>query len=474
MCSDDLAYLTAENLMARYRDKSLSPVEATEAALNRIERHNGPVNAFVLIDREGALAAARASEARWAKGAPQGLVDGVPTTVKDLVWAKGWPMRSGSLTSSEAPSAADAPIVARLREHGAVFLGKTTTPEFGWKGVTDSRLTGITRNPWDTSVTPGGSSGGAVVAAALGMGALHTGGDGGGSIRIPASFTGVFGIKPSYGRVPRYPTGSHGTLSHAGPIARTVTDAALMLNVISGPDARDWFSLPYDDRDWRVGLEDGVAGLRIAFSPALGFATVDPEVAALVDAAARLFETLGARVERADPGIEDPIDVFIPHWYGGTAHSVRDFTKTQLDQLDPGLREIVELGKDVTLTDYLTAVEGRIALGIHMKRFHEKYDLLLTPTMPIPAFEAGRELPPGSTADRWMSWSPFTYPFNLTQQPAASVPCGFTKGGLPVGLQIVGGMYEDATVLRACRAFERERPFAMPRTPKVTHRTDAG
>ena len=469
MSSDDIAYLTAEELVARYRDKSLSPVEATEAALARIERHNDAVNAFVLIDREGALAAARASEARWAKGAPQGLVDGVPTTVKDLVWAKGWPMRAGSLTTSDAPCDADSPIAARLREHGAVFLGKTTTPEFGWKGVTDSPLTGITRNPWDTSVTPGGSSGGAVVAAALGMGALHTGGDGGGSIRIPASFTGVFGVKPSYGRVPRYPTGSHGTLSHAGPIARTVTDAALMLNVISGPDSRDWFALPHDDRDWRKGLDDGVAGLRIAFSPTLGFATVDPEVAALVEAAAKLFETLGAQVERADPGIKDPIDIFIPHWYGGTAHSVRHYSKTQIGQLDPGLREIAELGKTVTLNDYLTAVEARTALGVHMNRFHETYDLLLTPTMPIPAFEAGRELPPGSTAERWMSWSPFTYPFNLTQQPAASVPCGFTRAGLPVGLQIIGGMYEDATVLRACRAYERERPFRMPQAPKVTN-----
>jgi len=269
--------------------------------------------------------------------------------------------------------------------------------------------------------------------------------------------------------VPRYPTGSHGTLSHAGPITRTVTDGALMLNVISGPDSRDWFALPHDDRDWRKGLEDGVAGLRIAFSPTLGFATVDPEVAALVEAAATLFESLGAHVERVDPGIDDPINIFIPHWYGGTAHSVRNYSKTQIDQLDPGLREIAALGKSVTLNDYLTAVEARIALGVHMNRFHETYDLLLTPTMPIPAFEAGRELPPGWKAERWMSWSPFTYPFNLTQQPAASVPCGFTKAGLPVGLQIIGGMYEDATVLRACRAFERERPFAMPTAPKVTH-----
>lgn len=469
MSSDDLAYLSASELLTRYRDKSLSPVEVTQAALDRIEECDGAVNAFVLTDPDGALSAARKSEARWAKGEPQGAIDGIPTTIKDLVLTKGWPTRSGSLTTSPEPATEDAPIVTRLRENNAVFLGKTTTPEFGWKGVTDSPLTGITRNPWDTSVTSGGSSGGAVVAAALGMGALHCGGDGGGSIRMPASFTGVFGIKPSYGRVPRYPTGAHGTLSHAGPIARTVTDAALMLNVISGPDARDWLALPYDDRDWRAGLEEGVKGLRIAFSPTLGYATVDPEVAALVEKAVNLFETLGATVEVVDPDIDDPIGIFIPHWYGGTAHSVRNYSAAQLDQLDPGLREIVELGRKTELFDYFDAVEGRIALGIHMKKFHEKYDLLLTPTMPIPAFTAGQELPDGSTADRWMSWSPFTYPFNLTQQPAASVPCGFTKTGLPVGLQIIGGMHDDATVLRACRAFERERPFKMPRAPHVTH-----
>jgi len=470
MNSDDLAYLSANELVARYRDKSLSPVEATRAALDRIDAHNGAVNAFVFTDPDGALAAAKASEARWARGEPQGLIDGVPTTIKDLVLTKGWPTRSGSLTTSADPEAEDAPIAARLREHGAVFLGKTTTPEFGWKGVTDSPLTGITRNPWDTAVTPGGSSGGAVVAAALGMGALHCGGDGGGSIRIPASFTGVFGHKPSYGRVPRYPTGAHGTLSHAGPIARTVADAALMLNVISEPDARDWFALPYDDRDWRVGLDDGVAGLCIAFSPTLGFASVDPEVAGLVEAAVMHFESIGAHVERADPGIEDPIDIFIPHWYAGTAHSVRHYTPAQLDRLDPGLRAIVELGRKIGTTEFLDAVEGRIALGIHMKKFHEKYDLLLTPTMPIPAFTAGQELPDGWAGDRWMSWSPFTYPFNLTQQPAASVPCGFTRAGLPVGLQIVGRMHDDATVLRACRAFERDHPFEMPHRPRAAHK----
>jgi len=470
MSQDDLATLSATEMVDRYRTKALSPVEVTEAALARIDRHDGAVNAFVLTDPDQALAAAGASEARWAKGAPAGLIDGVPATIKDLVMAKGWPMRRGSRTSSPDPIAEDSPITARLREHGAVILGKTTTPEYGWKGVTDSPLTGITRNPWDTSCTPGGSSGGAAVAAALGMGALHVGTDGGGSIRIPAAFTGVFGHKPSFGRVPYYPASAFGTLAHGGPITRTVADAALMLTVISEPDVRDWFTLPYDARDWRQGLEDGVKGLRIAFSPALGYAEVDPEVAALVESAAAVFDSLGAKVKRADPGIEDPIDYFLPHWFGGAAFVRRGVTPEQMQQLDPGLRAIIAEGEKIDLTDYLGAVTKRTELGIHMKRFHETYDLLLTPAMPIPAFEAGRELPAGWEAKRWTSWSPFTYPFNLTQQPAASVPCGFTKAGLPAGLQIVGRMHDDATVLRAARAFERERPFEMPKSPNVTHR----
>jgi aspartyl-tRNA(Asn)/glutamyl-tRNA(Gln) amidotransferase subunit A len=465
----DLATLSATDLVEQYRSKSLSPVEAVRAALDRVRECDGAVNAFVLVDEERALADARAAEARWAKGEPAGLVDGVPATIKDLVLAKGWPMRGGSLTTSPDPVDEDAPITARLREHGAVLIGKTTTPEFGWKGVTDSPLTGVTRNPWDTSMTPGGSSGGAAVAAALGMGALHVGSDGGGSIRIPAGFTGIFGHKPSFGRVARYPNSAYGTLSHAGPMTRTVADAALMLTVIAEPDARDWFSLPYDRADYRDGLEDGIKGLRIAFSPALGYAEVDAEIAALVADAARVFEGLGAKIEQTDPGFDDPADMFRPHWYAGAAYSAEKFTPEQEALLDPGFREIVEQGRKLSLIDYMAAVDARAELGRRMKAFHENYDLLLTPTMPIPAFDAGMELPPVSDAERWMAWTPFTYPFNLTQQPAATVPCGFTKAGLPAGLQIVGPMHDDKTVLRAARAFERERPFEMPKAPRVTH-----
>jgi aspartyl-tRNA(Asn)/glutamyl-tRNA(Gln) amidotransferase subunit A len=396
-----------------------------------------------------------------------GLLDGVPTTIKDIVLTKGWPTLRGSLAIARDQAwNEDAPATARLREQGAVLIGKTTTPEFGWKAVTDSRLTGITRNPWDVSKTPGGSSGGAAAACALGMGALHIGTDGGGSIRIPATFTGVFGIKPSFGRVPAYPLSPFGTVAHVGPITRTVSDAALMLNVLAQRDHRDWMALPYDPRDLRVGLEDGVRGLKIAFSPALGFAEVDPEVANLVAAAADVFAKLGAQVEEADPGLGNTQATFEAHWYTAAAKLLQAYDADQRVAMDPGLLEIAAAGEQVTLMQYLEATAQRGALGQRMLAFHQQYDLLLTPTAPIAAFAAGAELSDPSRQKRWIDWAPFSNPFNLTQQPAASVPCGFTAAGLPVGLQIVGPMHADALVLRAARAFEAVRPWPMPDAPR--------
>ncbi|HET6522345.1 MAG TPA: amidase [Geminicoccaceae bacterium] len=468
--SQDLAHLPATELLALYRARRLSPVEATRAALERIAEHDGAVNAFCLVDEDGALAAARASEARWQRGEPCGLVDGVPATVKDVMLTKGWPTLRGSRAiPRDQPWEEDAPIVARLREHGAVFLGKTTTPEFGWKGVTDSPLTGITRNPWDTRTTPGGSSGGAAAAAALGMGALHTGSDGGGSIRIPAGFTGIFGHKPSYGRVPAYPASPYGSISHHGPMTRTVRDAALMMNVIALPDGRDWTALPYDARDWRIGLEDGVRGLRVAFSPRLGLDSVrvDPEIARLVADAARVFEDLGAVVEEADPDLRDAPEVFRTHWSVGSAFALHALSEEQRAVMDPGLLEVAAEGGRVALPDYLHAASRRAAIGRRMNRFHDAYDLLLSPTLPLPAFPAGREVADPTTQPRWYDWTPFSYPFNLTQQPACTVPCGFTGAGLPAGLQIVGRRYDDALVLRAARAFEAVRPFVMPGAPRT-------
>ena len=458
---DDLAFTPATELIAAYRAKTLSPVEATQAALARIDAHNERLNAFCLVDHEGALAAARESEARWAKGAPLGLVDGVPASVKDLVLTRGWPTLRGSKTvAADQPWDEDAPAVARLREHGAVLLGKTTTCEYGWKGVTDNPLTGITRNPWNPERTPGGSSGGAAAAVAAGMGPLAIGTDGGGSIRIPCGFTGLVGIKATYGRVPVYPASTFGTLSHLGPMTRTVADAALMLSVMAGTDARDWLALPAPAGDWLGGLEDGVEGLRVAFSADLGYVRVDPEIATLVAAAAETFDALGATVEAVDPGFANPQECFRVLWYAGAANLLRTFGADERERIDPGLVAIAGEGARLSALDLLAAENARAALGIRMSAFLGDYDVLLTPTLPLAAFAAGEEVPPGSGLERWFEWTPFSYPFNLTGQPAATVPCGFTSDGLPAGLHIVGPRHGEARVLRAAHAFQVARPTA--------------
>ena len=450
----DLCSLSATDLIRRYSRKEISPVEVAKAIVERIGKLNPVLNAFCLLDSRSALRSARQSESRWLKGEPKGLLDGVPVSIKDLIATRGWPTLRGSRTiDPKGPWNEDAPAVARLREHGAVLLGKTTTPEFGWKGVTDSPLTGITRNPWNPKMTPGGSSGGAAAAVASGMCPLAVGTDGGGSIRIPCGFTGLFGIKATFGRVPAWPLSPMGTLANVGPMTRTVEDAALMLNVISLPDARDWHALPHDPRDYRVGLDDGVRGLRIAFSTDLGYARVDPEVLRIVRNAVKTFVTLGAHVETQDPGFDNQLQVFLHHWFPGAASIVRATPPARRRWMDPGLLGVAREGEKLPTRDYFAAIQKRGALGALMNRFHQRYDLLLTPTLPLPAFGAGREVANLLRERHWTDWTPFTYPFNLTQQPAATIPCGFTRKGLPVGLQIVGPRYADALVLRAARAF---------------------
>ena len=459
----DLADCSATELLRLYRTGAASPVDATRAVLARIERFNPAVNAFCHLAPEAALASARASEARWTRGAPRGLLDGVPMAIKDLILTAGMPTLRGSRTIDPAgPWEVDAPVTARMREAGAVILGKTTTPEFGCKGETNSPLTGITRNPWNLERTPGGSSGGTAAAVACGMGPLAIGTDGAGSVRIPAAFCGNFGLKPSFGRVPAYPLSPFGSVAHLGPHTMSVADAALAMNVMKQPDARDWTSLPADHNDYTHGLDDGIRGLRIAFSPALGYAKVDPEIAEAVALAVDRLADLGAHVELVDPGFENPLDITTGLWFLGAWTIWSGLTSAQQAVADPDFRAEALLGEKLSALDVQRLHLRRGALGSHMRQFMERFDLLVTPTVAVPAFVARPAGHSPMDPAAMLGWTPFSYPFNLTQQPACTIPCGLTADRLPIGLQFVGPMFGDALVLRAARAYETVRPIARP------------
>lgn len=459
-----LADCSAAELLQLYRTRQASPVEVASAVFARMDRLDDKLNAFCLQAPEVAARAATESEARWMRGEPIGPLDGIPVSIKDLILTAGMPTLRGSRTiDPDQAWEVDAPCVARLREAGAVLLGKTTTPEFGCKGETNSPLTGITRNPWDPSRTTGGSSGGTAAAVAAGLGPMGMGTDGAGSVRIPAAFCGNFGHKPSFGRVPAYPLSPFGSVAHLGPHTMSVTDAALMMNVISRPDARDWTSLPYDARDFTVGLNDGVRGLRIAYSPTLGYAqNVDPEVAAAVHEAALNFVDLGAQVDQLDPGFEDPLDITTGLWFLGAWTVWNTLTPAQQAVADPDFAAEAELGGRLSALEVQQLQLRRGALGSHMRQFMQQYDLLITPTVAVPAFEAKAAGHSPMSPQAMLGWTPFSYPFNLTQQPACTIPCGLTQGGLPIGLQIVGPMFADALVLRAARAYESLHPIPRP------------
>jgi aspartyl-tRNA(Asn)/glutamyl-tRNA(Gln) amidotransferase subunit A len=461
-----MAELTCAELTAAYRRGALSPVEVARDCLARIEA-SAAFNAFVIVEPDGVLAAAAQSQTRWRAGTPLGPIDGVPASIKDNIWAKGLPTRRGSKTGDPSPAVEDSPAVARLREQGAVILGKTCMPEHGWIGVCHSPLTGITRNPWNPDYTPGGSTGGGAVAALLGLGVLHLGTDGAGSLRIPAAFTGVFGMKPSFGRVPAYPPSPLNVLAHQGPITRIVADAALMLSVIAQPDARDMTAWNTPAPDFSAGLDDGVRGLRIAFSARLGqdFA-LDPEIEAAARKAADVLEAQGAMVAEADPPLDRTRAMIQAMWWPVMTSLVEQVPPERRAEIDPGILALAKRGRRFTVGDYVAAYTARAELHNAMRRFHHRYDLLLTPTMPITALKVGLETPDdGDFGEDWSGWSPYTYPFNLTQQPAASVPSGLAGNGLPMGVQIVGALGADQMVLRAVRAIEKALP--MPQAPSL-------
>lgn len=468
----DIARLDAVAMVERFRAGTLSPVEVTTDILARIDRFEPEINAFLVVGHKEALKASGEAEARYRAGKPVGPLDGVPVTIKDNLAVAGWPNRRGSAISDSAPAKEDCPVAEKLRAAGCVILGKTTMPEYGWKGTSDSPLSGNTRNPWDIAKTTGGSSSGAVAAAALNLGAIHIGTDGAGSIRIPAGFTGVFGIKPTYGHVPASPISTMGFLAHLGPLTRTVRDAALAMNVIGRPDSRDMTAtLPIED--YLDGLEAGVKGLRIAYSPKLGLdVEVHPDIANLVHEAVETFARLGAEIVEADPGFADPIAPLMTLWAGGAALALKGIPASERAKMDPGLVAVAEMGEGISAAEYVDALlYQRNALAARMAAFHARHDLLLSPTLPLPAFEAGRLTPAhGRYGDDWTRWTPFTYPFNLTQQPAASIPCGLTAEGLPAGLQIIGAFGADRLVLRAARAYEAVSAIPRLSAPRKSGR----
>lgn len=470
--TEDLSFLPAFRLVEEYRGRRLSPVEVTRAVLERIEALNPALNAFVTLCPAEALRDATASEEAYRRGQPRGPLDGVPVSIKDLVATKGLRTTFGSFLFRDFVPDHDAPLVERLRAGGAVILGKTNTPEFGAAPFTDNLVFGRTNNPWNLERTSGGSSGGAGAAVAAGLGPVAQGSDGGGSIRIPSAFCGVFGLKPTYGRIPRESSAaSWSTLSHLGPMTRTVRDAALFLDATAGHHPADPFSLPPPPEPYAREVDRGVKGLRAAWSPDLGWGVVDPQVEALCREAAFALAEAGALVEARTPELLDPqetrtfMNIAAPE---DTAFFAR-FSEDELGLLTDEARAFHEYGKRLSAVELVEANQRRWTLRNQLDAFFREYDLLLTPAVAIPAFPHGTDVREvAGTPVRPFGWSPFTVPFNLTGLPAASVPCGFVDG-LPVGLQIVAPAFRDDLALRASRALELLRPWA-DRIPPVAAR----
>jgi aspartyl-tRNA(Asn)/glutamyl-tRNA(Gln) amidotransferase subunit A len=458
MNSDEVCFLSALELRDRYRRRELSPVEVTASILSRIEHLNPRLTAFITVTPELALAQARAAERAYTTTSEPGLLAGVPISIKDLTPTKGIRTTRGSLLDPDWIPDEDPPFVERVYAAGAIMLGKTNTPELGWKGDSSNRLVGPTHNPWRHGRTAGGSSGGGAAAVAAGLGPLAQGSDGAGSVRIPAAFCGIFGFKPSFGLVPQYPASAVGDLSHLGPMTRTVRDAALLLDVVAGADPRDRLSWS-SGAGYLSAIDGEIPPLRIAWSADLGYAPVKPAVRAATEAAAHRFADLGCVVTAASPPLPSPWQILDVLWSSAMAGYYHGRFEEVRNQIDPGLAAVVERGQRFSAAELSAAHIERSAYYQGMRQFMDGYDLLLTPTLPNTAFAAGADRPAVENEDDYLDWTPFTYPFNLTGQPAATVPCGFVDG-LPVGLQIVGRWHDDATVLRAAAAFETIAPWA--------------
>jgi Asp-tRNA(Asn)/Glu-tRNA(Gln) amidotransferase A subunit family amidase len=457
---DDTAWMPATEIAAAVRSKKLSPVEITKTFLDRIDSINPKINAYCLVTPEMALDQAKEREAAVTRDQALGPLHGVPVSIKDLFDVPGLPTTKGSLVYKDNIASSWEYSAKALIDAGGIHLGKTNTPEFGFIAMTQNKLFGSTTNPWDPERIAGGSSGGAAAATVAGLSPIAHGSDGGGSIRIPASICGAFGIKPTFGRIPKKP-GGWSTMTHRGPLTRTVADSALALDVMAFYHPDDPFSVPTYPRSFLGDLDLPLPKLRVAWSKDLGFAPVDPEVAEICERAATRFAELGCEVEEATPGFENQSQTFLRINTPADAVWIGDLTDEQRAEMDQPAWFFYEHGKQISGMDMVRSMHDRMRLWHTMREFQQKYDLLLTPVISCTAFPVdqepkqigGQDVPPAG-------WMPYTQPFNLTGQPAASVPCGWDSKGLPVGLHVVGRAYEDSLVLRACAAFEKLQPWA--------------
>ena len=465
--NDDLCFTPATELARMFAGRTVSPVEVMDAVLARLEALNPRLNAICTPTADSAMSAARRSEKEMMSGAPLGPLHGVPTTIKDLVFTRGVRTASGTHVYADRVPDVDAPVVTRLREAGAISIGKTAVPELGWKGCGDSPLTGTSHNPWMHGMNAGGSSTGAAICAASGIGPIHQGSDGAGSIRIPAAFCGIYGIKPSFGRVPNFPVPNNDSISHVGPMTRTVADAALVLGVIAGPDPRDPYTLEASPADYLARLDEDLSGRKVAWSPDLGYLPVDDDVARVAREAVSAFERLGCHVEEVDPGWGDQREMELFFYSANFAGMVGPFLEEWGAKMDPGLVACARDGMTHSAAAYVRMRQRRLDYYETARTFFDDYDLLLTPSLSVAAFPVNTLIPSHWEQHPWdwIRWAGFSYPFNLLGLPAATCPCGFTPDGLPIGLQIVGGRFQDLGVLQASCAFEQARPWSQARPP---------
>ncbi|MBA4788754.1 MAG: amidase [Rhizobiales bacterium] len=451
--------MSAMELRRRIAARDISPVDLTRRALDKAQATQDSLNAFFFVMPEEALAAARVAEDAVMKGAPLGPLHGLPFSAKDLMAVGGKPYASGSRAMADNVAAADAPAVERAKAAGGILIGKTTTSEFGCKPVGDSPLTGVTHHPWNLEKTPGGSSAGAAASVAAGITPFALGTDGGGSIRIPCSFSGLAGLKGHFGRVPVWPTSATPTLAHVGPIARTMEDAALLFSAVAGPDLRDPFGVAGPVPDVLGAARASVAGLRVAYSPTLGYARPDPEVVEITRRAARTLEDLGCHMDEVESVFDtDPADLWTAEFYAGVGIRLRSFVETQRDLLDPAVADVLEGALSQEMRAYYTSVFARYALREKMRLFFERYDVLVSPVLPVASLDAGVNVPASLPDRNLVSWVFYTYPFNLTGQPAGTVCAGIASNGMPVGLQVVGRAYREDLVVRIASAYERTQP----------------